>query len=166
MIKIEKLTEKYLSAASKLADTVFKDEPKLPSVGFEASLDQKKFKQLNEAENNEIASLEYFVAVDETDKVVGTTGLYALEKDKKDTYWLGWYCVDPEFRGKGVGSKLLDYTIEMVKERGKKFLRLYTSTSPEEKAAQIIYDSRGFETTKKEKSENSKYEIIYKELAL
>jgi GNAT superfamily N-acetyltransferase len=77
--------------------------------------------------------------------VLGTTRLYSLEKDEKEAYWLGWYCVDPAFRGKGIGGKLLDHAIRKAKERDKKFLRLYTSTSPEEKSAQHIYDSRALE---------------------
>jgi ribosomal protein S18 acetylase RimI-like enzyme len=166
MIKIEKLTEKYLEDASELVNSVFKDEPILPGVAFEASLDQDKFEKLNKESRNKIRSLEYFVAVDDNNSVIGTTGLYALEKDKQDAYWLGWYCVDMKFRGKGIGSKLLDYTIELAKERGKKFLRLYTSTSPEEKAAQLIYESRGFKIIHTEKDKNSEYETIYKELEL
>jgi GNAT superfamily N-acetyltransferase len=166
MIKIEKLTEKYLEDASRLADTVFKDEPILPSVAFEASLDQNKLDKLNEKSTGEIYSLEYFVAVDETGKVLGTTGLYALEEDKQEAYWLGWYCVDLKFRGKHIGSKLLDFTINIARERGKKILRLYTSPSDDEKKAQDVYDSRGFKTTGMEKKENSKFETIYKELKL
>ena len=166
MVKIKKLTEKYLEEASELVNAVFKDEPILPGVAFEASLNQNKFEELNKISENKISSLEYFLAVDDEEKVLGKTGLYSLEKDKEDTYWLGWYCVDPESRGKGIGSKLLDYSIKKAKERDKKFLRLYTSTSPEEKAAQPIYDSRGFKITCTEQNTKSKFETIYKELKL
>lgn len=163
---IKKLTKKYLKDASGLANGVFRNEPILPGVAFEASLDQKKFEELNRISENKISSLEYFVAVDETEKILGTIGLYSLEKDKKDTYWLGWYCVGPEFRGKGIGSKLLDFTIKKARQRGKKILRLYTSTSPEEKTAQLIYDSSGFKIVGIEKNNKSKFETIYKELKL
>ena len=135
-----------MKKASLLLNDVFRYDSVLPSVALEASLDQKKFEQLNRGEKNKISSLEYFVAVDEPGRVLGTTGLYSLEKDEKETYWLGWYCVDPAFRGKGIGGKLLDHVIRKAKERDKIFLRLYTSTSREEKAAQHIYDSRGFRT--------------------
>jgi GNAT superfamily N-acetyltransferase len=166
MIKIKKLTEKYLAEASMLANSIFKDEPILPGVAFEASLDKKKFDKLNEGSVDKIYSLEYFVAIDESGRVLGTTGLYAMEKDKGNTYWLGWYCVGSKYRGRGVGGKLLDYTIKEAKKRGKRILRLYTSPSDDEKTAQIIYDSRGFKTTGTERKEGSKYEIIYKELSL
>jgi GNAT superfamily N-acetyltransferase len=166
MIKIKKLTKKYLKEASELVDSVFQNEPIIPSVAFEASLNKKKFEELNRISENKILSLEYFVAVNESEKILGTTGLYSLEKDKNETYWLGWYCVDPEFRGKGIGSKLLDFTIRKAGERGKKILRLYTSTSPQEKTAQLIYDSRGFEITGIEKDNKSKLETIYRELRL
>jgi GNAT superfamily N-acetyltransferase len=166
MITIEKLTKKHLEEASALANFVFKSEPILPGVAFEASLDKKKFEELNGISENKIASLEYFVAVDKAEKVLGTTGLYSLEKDKKDVCWLGWYCVDSKFRGKHIGSKLLDYSIDLARERGKKFLHLYTSPSDDEKKAQNVYDSRGFKTTGTEKNEKNKFEIIYKELKL
>jgi len=165
-MKIEKLTEKYLADASRLANTIFKDEPILPGVAFEASLDKHKFDKLNDESIGKIYSLEYFIAVDESGEVLGTTGLYALEEDKQEAYWLGWYCVDPKYRGRGIGGKLLDFTIEEAKNRGKKILRLYTSPSDDEKTAQIIYDSRGFKTTGTEKKDGNKYEIIYKELAI
>jgi GNAT superfamily N-acetyltransferase len=160
MVKIIKLSKGYLKKASLLLNDVFRYESGLPSVAFEASLDQEKFEQLNRGVKNKISSLEYFVAVDKSGRVLGTTGLYSQKKDEKEAYWLGWYCVDPAFRGKGIGGKLLDKVIRKAKERGKIFLRLYTSTSPEEKAAQHIYDSKGFITTRKEKN------IIYKELKL
>ena len=166
MIKVKKLSEKYLKEASFLANSVFRDEDVLPGVPFKASLDQEKFEEFNKIAKYEYSSLEYFVAVDETEKVLGTTGLYSRREDEKDTDWLGWYCVDPKFRGKGIGSKLLDYTIRKAKERGKKFLRLYTSMSPKEKAAQRVYNSRGFRTFRTETNEHSKYETIYKVLVL
>ena len=138
----------------------------LPSVPFKASLDREEFDKFNKREKNIYSSLEYFVAVDETEKVLGTTGLYSRRNDEKVAYWLGWYCVDPKFRGKGIGSKLLDYTIKKAKERGKKYLRLYTSTSAGEEVAQQVYDRRGFRTIRREKIKNEKYEIIFKELTL
>ena len=166
MIKIKKLTERHLKDAKALANSIFRYEKIPPGVALEASLDKQKFKIMNLGEKNKISTLEYFVAVDRKEKLLGISGLYSLDTDKENTYWLGWYCVDLKHRGKGIGGKLLDYVIRKVGSRGKKFLRLYTSPSDDEKKALKVYDSRGFKTIRKKKDKRSKYEIIYQELIL
>jgi ribosomal protein S18 acetylase RimI-like enzyme len=166
MIKIKKLTERHLKDAKALANSVFRYEKIPPGVALEASLDKQKLKIMNLGEKNKISTLEYFIAVDGKEKLLGISGLYSLDKDKENTYWLGWYCVDPKHRGKGIGGKLLDFAIRKARNRGKKFLRLYTSPSDDSKKALKVYDSRGFKTIGRKKDKRSKYEIIHQELIL
>jgi predicted DsbA family dithiol-disulfide isomerase len=52
MLKIIKLSKRYLKKASLLLNDVFLDDSVLPSVALEASLDQEKFEQLNRGEKN------------------------------------------------------------------------------------------------------------------
>ncbi len=108
----------------------------------------------------------YWIAMERT-TVIGITGLYARIEDEKDeAYWLGWFCVDPAHRGRGAGSLLLDYSIEEAKGAGKHFLRLYTTSSPNEAAAQKLYDKKGFVTFCEKDDPDSEYKIIDKELRL
>lgn len=74
----------------------------------------------------------------------GTTGLYRYEKDAHEALWVVWFCVDPRLRGKGVGQALIEHTIDRAREAGFPLLRLYTSTDPNEAAAQRLYERNGF----------------------
>lgn len=158
MVKIIKLEKKYLVKASRVADDIFKGENPPPSFMFQASLNKETF--------SDIIGMEYFIAVNEEDNVIGTSGLYLTKEDYKDSCWLGWYCVDKKYREKGIGTLLLDYAINEAKTRGKKFLNLYTSTNPREKAAQKIYEKKGFKITDRKREKCGKYEIFFRKKEL
>ncbi len=143
MIIVKPLNEQYLKEASNLANSVFSYEKILPNNAFEASLDRVKLQELREKDYIKAANLEYFVALADS-KIVGTTGLYNLTDDPSDVMWVGWYCVAPDYRSQGIGKVLLDFTINEARGRGKKRLRLYTSTRPEEENAQKVYEHNGF----------------------
>ena len=81
---------------------------------------------------------------DGTDEIIATTGLYSYERDAEEAVWLAWFCVAPEERGSGLGSKMLDFSIERARDTGKQYLRLYTSDVPNEAAAQRLYEKKGF----------------------
>jgi len=110
-----------------------------------------------------ISQLKYWVIVEDT--VIATTGMYELLEDK-DAYWAGWMCVDPEFRRRGLGRKLLEFVVDLAKKAGKKYVRLYTSTDPNEAAAQKLYEKRGFKEYKREPEPGTIYERIYRQLDL
>lgn len=143
-IKVVSLEGKYLLEASNLANRIFPGDDPSPSYEFEASIDDQKFKEYIENNDLDILELEYFVAVDDKDKVLGTIGLYSRKPDQSDSLWVGWFCVHESARGKGIGMLLLDYIIDESKKRGKKFLKLYTSTNPIEAKAQEIYEQNAF----------------------
>jgi GNAT superfamily N-acetyltransferase len=149
-IKIEKLSLDNLRQASVLADRIFADnvsgsDSLAPSRDFEASLDENGQGDYGRERYGKIVFTMYFVALNEDREVVGTCGLYELDKDKRDADWLGWFCVDEEYRNCGVGSLLLDHAICKVKERGKSFLRLYTPAVQGKSAAQDLYLKKGFQ---------------------
>ena len=102
----------------------------------------------------------------ENKKVIGITGLYTMPEDEKEANWVAWFCVEPDYRGKGLGSRLLDLMIEKSKKAGKKFLRLYTSDGEIEKEARELYKKSGFVTTKTKKIEGENETKIYMELKL
>jgi len=140
-MKIVPLNEKYLSSAEKLIEKVFntsKEEKKT----LISSLYLQKYK--NYLQKHGFRELKYYVLV-EDEKVIGITGLYAYDKD---SYWLGWFCVDKKYRNKGFGKKLLDFAI--YKTQIKNFLYLYTEDCDEFKKARKLYEKFGFELYKRE----------------
>jgi len=66
----------------------------------------------------------YYI-VKEKDDIVGISGIY-IEPFEPDTAWLGWYGVKAKYRKKGYGTKILNHTIEIAKQSGFKYFRLYT----------------------------------------
>jgi len=84
------------------------------------------------------------VYVDESDRVLGTTGLYRYKRDAEEAAWVAWFCVDPQARGRGIGQALIDHTVSRARAAGFKRVRLYTSTDPNESAAQRLYEKNGF----------------------
>lgn len=85
----------------------------------------------------------YFVATDAKGNVLGTTGLYQTPRDASDSLWVGWMSVRPGYRGKGIGDLLMQHTIDEAKTAGAQNLRLYTSTTKGEAAAQSLYEKYG-----------------------
>lgn len=115
----------------------------------------------------EITDLNYWVAVDDIDdRVIGITGLYSYLNDKEEAYWLGYTCVEPDFRGQGIGGKLVDLAIAKATDAGKKFLRLYTSNSPQQAVAQILYQKKGFRIIAEKNIPQTNFKTIYCELKL
>lgn len=146
-IVIKKLSKKTLSGALEVLDKVFGNNPEDKmqyTRGFNTSLGETKYLHLYP--NGKPAYLYYFIAIDKkSNKVVGTTGLYSYpEDDKKGITWLGWYCVDPDFRNKGIGTKLLDFSIQKAKEMKKSKLRIWTVDDFSLKKSFDMYKRRGF----------------------
>lgn len=151
--------------ASRLADEIFSYvSPFPPSVAFKASLDPELYRAL--LKTRDVVRFHYWLAINEVDQsVMGTTGLYELAEDQNEASWLGWFCVAPTARGQGVGQKILDFTLQLATILGKKYLRLYTSTHPNEKNAQFLYEKNSFRIYKiKEKVNGSK--VLYREKIL
>jgi len=104
----------------------------------------------------------FWGAVEEgRDDILALTGLYSRASDAQEAVWLGWFCVAPERRGAGIGSRMLDFSIERARETGKRFFRLYTSEAPTEAAAQYLYEKKGFAIVKVKK--RRPYNRIYRQ---
>lgn len=73
--------------------------------------------------------------------VVGTSGYYRIG----NSYWLGWFAVNPKCRGLGVGSALLERVEKAVMSKGARELFVYTSPLPQFKKAGEFYKRKGFE---------------------
>ena len=86
-------------------------------------------------------SLKYLVAVGDLDEIIGTICLFELKKDVEEALWIGWFMVDPEHRGEGIGTMLLDLAMEEAYTAGKKYIRLWTDTGVQ---TNQMYEKRGF----------------------
>lgn len=76
----------------------------------------------------------------ENDEVAGTCGVMKMDDD---TYELVRMAVDPVFRGKGYGEKLVDHAGRWAKEKGAKQIILETGSVL--KPAIKLYERIGFE---------------------
>lgn len=107
----------------------------------------------------------YWVSLNNDGKIIGVIGIYFRECDKYEILWVSWFCVDKDYRRKGIGETLLNHVISYAKKNNKKILKIYTSDIDEEKNAQILYEKFGFII--KEKCEtDSGYTKIYREKIL
>lgn len=163
-VEILSITKEYLNKGVKLVESIFTDEDESAKRELEASIDEKKFQKYVTKIDRHIRSLEYFVAVNTNEKVVGLIGMYTLIENYEDTIWIGWYCVHKKHRGRGIGKLLLDFVIDEARKRGKNYICLYTSTERNEAKAQEIYEKYGFHITKRIKKNG--YEILYRKKTL
>ena len=65
----------------------------------------------------------------------------------KDSAQLRWYLVHPDFRGRGLGRRLLRAAVRFCKSRGRR--RIYLWTTGELVAARHLYTGAGFRLTRK-----------------
>jgi GNAT superfamily N-acetyltransferase len=167
-MNIAPLSEENLEETIELAHKVFPldaagDNP--PERGFRKSLSNEANLKSWKGSEHVLSRLNYWVLLDEKDKVIGVTGLYG-DKETPEEVWLAWFCLDPEARGHGLGRKLLEWTLDKARQEGYSIFNLYTSTDPNEAAAQKLYESLGLEIVKKEKDPESSHNILYRQLKL
>lgn len=87
----------------------------------------------------------HFVIIDpEENRPVGVSGYYLDDLEARGLYWLGWTYVNPFFRGRGLGGKLMRFVLEAVREAGGR--KIYLSTSSLESYATAVgfYERHGF----------------------
>lgn len=93
----------------------------------------------------QIEALRFWVGLDSLSaRIIATTGLYCHIGESHSQCWLGWFCVHPDYRRRGIGTALLNFTIEQARLDGRKAIRLYTSTHPLEQSAQTFYQNHKF----------------------
>lgn len=132
-----------------------------PEIGIKCSQDPEKYKEYYE--HFKLEWTNPFV-LKEDGKIIGTTGIYHLNTDPDDTVWLGWFCIAPEHRGRGLGRKLLEWTMDLARSRSFRKLKLYTSDDPDLANSEILYDKLGFKEIGREPGDGET--IIYKEVTL
>ena len=108
-MQIKSLNEEYIEDAEALRDRVFPFLEPLEEETLRASLNPQKY--IAWYEQSKIKNLKYWFIQDHND-VIGIVGLYTENGDKKYKVWLGWFCVDQNYRGNKIGSKLLNFAIQ------------------------------------------------------
>jgi len=63
-------------------------------------------------------------------KLIGISGLYSLEEDSFEAYWINWFAIDDRYTRLGIGTQMFKFLEKRVEEEKKDFLRVYT-TIPE-----------------------------------
>ena len=82
--------------------------------------------------------------VDDEDQAVGYV-CYGPIPMTQGTFDLYWISVDPNFQGKGVGSRLLDFLEKKVREEGGRMILADTSTIPQYEKTKGFYIRSGFQ---------------------
>ncbi len=167
MMVIE-LSPENLAETITLVHKVFTLEASLPTppkIALRVSLDSDGNKEL--LQQLGIRKLAYFVALNEaTKQVMGVIGQYEEDRDPPGIVWVGWFCVDPEFRGQNLGEALLTWNMHDAKKRGYTTMKLYTTDHPSMKAAQGLYDKLGFAVTQVQPIEGRDYHFLFRERQL
>jgi GNAT superfamily N-acetyltransferase len=87
---------------------------------------------------------EYFVA-EKNNTIIGVIGLHRYIWGPRETSWLGWFAVLPEYQGQKVGFNLMKRIIERARSQG--YQRLFIETYSEEAfgKARNFYKHFGFQ---------------------
>lgn len=153
-MKFKEITNSNLKKSISIARKIFPNE--IHSVGFWPEL-AYKMSILDENVN-----FKYYTCLIKN-KIVGITGYYPDNKDKK-LIWLGWFGVISKERRKGYGTKILKLTINKIKKMGYKKLKLYCGTEKQDIAAQLLYKKLNFIFYRKGKVDKEK--VLYYKLEL
>ena len=153
---IKPLTADNLNNAIRLRDKTFLDLKSHEKETLQASLDKSNYEEC--WNKNQITSMQYFIMLDTVkNKVMGLTGIYDEKGDHKNMCWLGWFCIDEEYRGHALSNKLLEFSIDRAKQLNKEYIHLYTYDSEEYNPAMKLYEKYNFTQYKKDKKD-----IFYK----
>jgi len=74
-------------------------------------------------------------------KIIGSIAIDGINARHLGAH-LRWFIVDPDFQGKGIGSRLIGIAVEFC--RNAKFKRVYLSTFAGLDAARHLYEKHGF----------------------
>ena len=135
--KIVPLSKETLSDSILLIETIFpyKPDQRNAAYSFRKSL------------SGDRSFAEYWVCNNPDGKVIGIIGLYT-DRRYKSVMWIGWFGVDPKYRRKGIGSRLLKYAEKEAKKRKAGTLKVYSSFHKNELASHSLYINHGFAKTR------------------
>ncbi len=150
MFHLVRLSHNNLETAVAIVKTCFEhlsQTTALPERALRAALEPDFARSFQDMDG--VLSRDFWLA-EENGAGCGVIGLMEREEDTIDTDWLNWFCILPMYRGKGYGRFMLENMVTESSERKKKFLRLWTTDSPNELEAQYLYEKMGFVVTSQE----------------
>lgn len=154
IMKIRKLSKKDISEVMELIKRCFsKSDAKVAKWHFEISLDKNLKKKFYHEQK-------YFLAIEDS-KIIGISGIYSFSHHPKNTCWLGWFAVLPEYRGRGIGTKLLKYTLNWAKKKRYKFFCIETTSHKSQKVARKLYKRFGFKKVGRISDFFKIYDLLY-----
>lgn len=168
-LEISPLNLGTLSEALRLAKVVFPAQGVLHNTNFAFRLSLRQGHWFTNIcyRIAGIRSTQYWVVSEINSKrIVAITGIYENIDDESEALWGGWTCVHPTYRGKGLGRHLFNFVIEKARDQKKQYVRAYTSTAENEKAAQPLYESLGLKIVESKKILFSKHRMLFRELKL
>ncbi|MGI0493174.1 GNAT family N-acetyltransferase [Alkalinema pantanalense CENA528] len=173
---IQSLSHATLHGAISVLDRTFPSKTIFEQMSLRACLNRDQFIYRLGFLIAGVQQLNYWVALDDrgsqsssdlhNSAVMGMIGLYNHQEDADEALWIAMFCVDPAYRGQGIGKDLLNFAINKAKLAGKRYLRLYTSTDPNEAKAQTIYDKVGFRIIDRRPIPGESCDRIYREMDL
>lgn len=123
-LKYIQVTKENLEIAYNIQKNQWKDTP-----------DKQNFiDKSNKVKEDYIAFIVYYKNIP-----IGITGVYT-EKIDKDSIWLDWFCVVPEYRKMGFGEQILRDTIKYAKGLGKFLYFRAETTYWKGRPAVLLYD--------------------------
>lgn len=93
-----------------------------------------------------MAQLNHWIVKAEFDAVAGLFGLYTPDDElarQEGLILLHWFCVNPRFRGHGLGHRLWNETVTRAEQLGARRLVFYSSDEPAHRAAERLYVAAG-----------------------
>ncbi len=85
-----------------------------------------------------------YCLVNDQDRPLGYL-CYGLAPMTQGTFDLYWIVVDPQYQNQGIGSKLMDFLEEQVRQEKGRIVLIETSSTPEYDKTQKFYKQRGFQ---------------------
>lgn len=140
-LKIKIIDFSNAEEAIQLQRKIFREDGMINII---ASLDRDLFIEVTKM-NYPDDHIKYYLAY-YNNIPVGITGLYWYP-EYPNSMWLGWFGVLPEYRCKGIGTAILEWSMAESLNQGKKSLRLYTDMKEMKKAIKL-YEDLGFKGEK------------------
>ncbi len=165
-LRYQRLSERDLPAAIAIANAVFTRDAETdagPAANFRAGLYPVQYE--SDLARLGISGLRHWT-VKEHGKIVGLTGLYRIDAEPPDAIWLDWFCTAPEAGGRGIGRRVLQWTISQAVSHGYGRLCLWTSSDPAEAVAQHLYETMGIRIVSEEASDDGTCKTFRREKAL
>ena len=154
---IEDLTRDNIAEAIDLVRIVFPTDVPAPGECLLASVYPDDFRL--DKTVHQTSDLRFWVYVVDK-KIVGIVGRYTMNWDLLISDWIGYMAVRSDRRRNGIGTDLLNFVLTEMRQRHKRFARVFTGLDSFE--ATGLYHGHGFYDTGRGVSLNGE-QLIYLE---